>query len=209
MGKSNIKTPILFRVGVAMLCAVLFSSYMMSGLYARYSSNVTGSATAQVAKFSYKIFANGSEHSIPANISDIIGNGGAVFAVEESFTIENDGEVSFEYDVNLSITDKQGDAVDGYTLGAISEEVYMLSSNSKVDLPNYVENRLYYKLEGDTEWRVVEGSSISDILKFGSSHTYTVLYFIDLTTSDSGLPSDTRLNESIDLKYDVTCTQVD
>ena len=64
MRKSNIKTPILFRVGVAMLCAVLFSSYMMSGLYARYSSNVTGSATAQVAKFSYKIFGDGVHSTV-------------------------------------------------------------------------------------------------------------------------------------------------
>ena len=56
MRKSNkVKTPIVFRVGVILLCGMMLSCYLVGGLYAKYSTAATVNASARVARFDCKI----------------------------------------------------------------------------------------------------------------------------------------------------------
>ena len=51
MKKATKKTPFVFYAGMVLLCLVLFSAHLTSGLYARYTSTATSSDSARVAKF--------------------------------------------------------------------------------------------------------------------------------------------------------------
>ena len=51
MTQSNTKTPVVFCVGIALLCLFMFSLYLSGGMYARYATTASGSDGARVAKF--------------------------------------------------------------------------------------------------------------------------------------------------------------
>lgn len=51
MRQQNRKTPLVLYIGLILMSAVLITSCMMGGLYARYTTTVAGSASATVAKF--------------------------------------------------------------------------------------------------------------------------------------------------------------
>lgn len=51
MKKATKKTPFVFYAGMVLLCLVLFSAHLTSGLYARYTSTATSSDSARVARF--------------------------------------------------------------------------------------------------------------------------------------------------------------
>ena len=53
MRQQNIKIPPVFHVGVILLCAMLITSYMMGGLYARYTTSASGGDSARVARFAF------------------------------------------------------------------------------------------------------------------------------------------------------------
>ncbi len=52
MSKFNRKTPICFFAGLLILCLTLVSTYMVSGIYARYTTSADSSDNARVAEFS-------------------------------------------------------------------------------------------------------------------------------------------------------------
>ena len=95
------KTPIVFRVGVVLLCAMLITTSMMGGLYARYTTTVTGSATARVAKIDCAV---NYEFSGYGDLGEIDGDGNLVYAVIEEFSVENTGEVTYTYDLKLKFS---------------------------------------------------------------------------------------------------------
>ena len=79
MRKSNkVKIPFVFRLGLVLLCMMMFSTSMMGDLYARYSTTASGSATAQVAKIDCAI---NYEFSGYGDLGDINGDNDDVFAV--------------------------------------------------------------------------------------------------------------------------------
>ncbi len=205
--ESNMRTPIVFYSGLVVLFCAMLSLSMMGGLYARYALNDDDGDNAKVAKISYIINGENSEYQL-SNV-DILGNSGAVLAVELSFSIENDGEVDYDYTIDFTLTNAYGNSVEGYTLGAVAENVFMLSSSSKENLTNYAKNNFYYRKNGDTSWSVSPSPSLSDRLSIGQTHTYTVLYFINMTVDKAGLPLDVSLDESINLNYNVVCAQID
>ncbi len=113
--KSNTKAPLLspMHIALLLLCAVLISSYAISGLYARYISKDTSGDSARVAKFSFEDDLAEKYKEIPAT-----------FAPNESQTIEieieNKGEVTLRYVVtfenltgNLPLQLKEGDGISG------------------------------------------------------------------------------------------------
>ena len=112
MRQSNIKTPLVFRVGIVLMYAMMLSCYLMSGLYARYTTTVTGSASARVAKISYKLTTPSSKstHQLDMNVLPDNCN---IVAVDETFTLENDGEVAYNYTINLTLTYPNGQALSG------------------------------------------------------------------------------------------------
>ncbi len=90
--KTNMNIPI--RMAAVLLCLTLLSTYMVTGLLARYATSAQGSDHARVAKFS--IQANGQlMQSVEAKI--IPGTPEAVPLI-----IENNSEVAVEYTVTVT-----------------------------------------------------------------------------------------------------------
>lgn len=94
--KSNNKAPLLSSMHIALLllCAVLISSYAISGLYARYISEGSGGDSARVAKFSFHDNLDTQYQEIPASFDP-----NEPHTVE--ITIENTGEVALRYVVTF------------------------------------------------------------------------------------------------------------
>ena len=119
MRQFNIKTPLVFKIGVALLCAMLITSYMMSGLYARYTVTATASDSARVAKFSITDDLADVSKTVVLNASSI-GPGEQYYYAAN---IINNSEVTVHYKVmlvnmtdNLPITDailNEGDLAPG------------------------------------------------------------------------------------------------
>ena len=105
MKQSNIKTPLVLRVGVALLCALLITSHMMGGLYARYYSGFTGNATANVAAFSVSCSSSDDNTTKTLEI-------GSKETVTYSFTVTNTSDVTIQYTI-LIVNLPQGVNVSG------------------------------------------------------------------------------------------------
>lgn len=105
MRQSNRKAPLVFRVGVALLCAMFITTNMMSGLYARYSSTVTGSASARVAKFDCEVNYRTNGYG-----GDEMKLNQDIYAVIEEFQVLNSGEVSLKYDMEIKLSLYRADA---------------------------------------------------------------------------------------------------
>lgn len=95
--KRNGRTPKIFYVGVALLCALLVTSHMMGGLYARYTSGAEGASSARVAKFAFTESWGMQTQSIPLSGAELIPGGKITVPV----TVENNGEVTIRYTVKV------------------------------------------------------------------------------------------------------------
>lgn len=81
----------MMRLAAVLFCMVMFSTYLMGGLYARYVTRDGGSDSARVAKF------------------DVVGTGGGLVEIRQAqqsngnylFTITNRSEVAVSYDVDV------------------------------------------------------------------------------------------------------------
>ena len=106
MKQSNIKTPLALRVGVALLCALLITSHMMGGLYARYYSGFTGNATANVAAFSVSCSSSDDNTTKTLKI-------GSKERVTYSFTVTNTSDVTIQYTIVIENLPQGVDVVSG------------------------------------------------------------------------------------------------
>ena len=81
----RVKSPsgIIMRIAVILLCLVLFSAHLASGMLAKYTVGGTGGATAKTAKIDLKVQ---SEQT-------------ALASGQYSFKVVNDSEVAFQYEV--------------------------------------------------------------------------------------------------------------
>lgn len=93
------KTPLIFRIGLILMCAMMISCYMMSGLYAKYTSNITGSGSAKVAKFDCEVnYLTNGYGGANMQLYDK-----SIYAVIEEFQVINSGEVSLKYDMDVKL----------------------------------------------------------------------------------------------------------
>lgn len=105
MRQPNRKAPLIFRVGLMLLCAMLVTTNMMGGLYARYSTTVIGSATARVAKFDREVNYRTNGYG-----GDEMNLNQDIYAVIEEFQVLNSGEVSLKYDMKIKLSLYRADA---------------------------------------------------------------------------------------------------
>ncbi len=100
MERKNKKTPLVFRVGVILLCFALVSFHMVSnGLYARYSTNAGGSVGTKIA---YAVVEVSYEESDGENV---IGSG-EQYEYELTVTNQKNGQVSevaLEYTIYVEV----------------------------------------------------------------------------------------------------------
>lgn len=92
INKTTMNIPI--RVAGVLLCLTLFSTYLVTGLFARYTAGAQSSDNARVAKFSIQGSCNLTE-SIEASLIP----GGSIPA---TVLIQNDSEVAVEYTVDVT-----------------------------------------------------------------------------------------------------------
>ena len=91
----NKKVNIPIRIASVMLCLVLFSLYMTSGMFAKYATGGTSSGNGRVAKFSVTATDQGK--------SEYVFDQAAAQQPDGSYevTIENDSEVAVRYTIIL------------------------------------------------------------------------------------------------------------
>ena len=94
MRKTNIKTPLVFQVGIGLLFAMLLSCYMMGGLYARFFTMVTEGGSAKIARFDVVCSSPDANSSKTLEI-------GSEETVSYSFTVTNTSDVSIQYTIEI------------------------------------------------------------------------------------------------------------
>ena len=98
MKKSNNNMPIVFYVGLLLVCLTFFSVHMSSGLYARYASAASGSSSARVAKLDVSHLVVTQDASIALNFFDP-----DQFSASVEFQVMSDSEVTMRYDVIVTL----------------------------------------------------------------------------------------------------------
>ena len=98
MKKSNNNMPIVFYVGLLLVCLTFFSVHMSSGLYARYVTTVSGSDTARVAKFEIEenltLTNSKGETSKQFVVGDTLRPGQST---KYTYTVKNSSEVTVKF----------------------------------------------------------------------------------------------------------------
>ena len=91
------RTPIVFAVGLVLLCLFVVSLNMTSGLYARYTTSVSGQASARIANFNPTLVIDGQVTELSTIVS-------VPFTPNEHYvvTIENQSEVAVQYSVSIT-----------------------------------------------------------------------------------------------------------
>ena len=96
----------MMRIAAALICLVLISTHMMSGLYAKYTSRGTGSDSARVAAFDVNV--TGTPDAVAVSCTESgIANG------TYTLTVENQSEVAVRYTLMVTVTGDGAAAVVG------------------------------------------------------------------------------------------------
>lgn len=98
MKKLNRRTPVVFHVGLVILCMVLISTYLTGGLYARYTSSDSSSDSARVAKFDIKNQITSHVVDLELHFFD-----SAKSSASLPFSVTSGSEVSVKYDVVVNM----------------------------------------------------------------------------------------------------------
>ena len=117
---NKLKTPIVLRVALVLLFAMLITSYMMGGIYARYSTTVTGTASASVAKFDV------DAHCVYDAVID-----------KYVLTITNNSEVTVSYSVLFMVDGAE--LPNGVAITEINNQILALG-NSATHIISVTEN---------------------------------------------------------------------
>ncbi len=160
------KGNILMYTVAVLLCATLFSMYLVGGLYARYTTNMVGSDSASVAEFNITeegtLFENVETNITPGEtqgVSLIITNKSDV-AMEYTLTVENvtdnieplkfvlksaDGSVSpvptdsHENGISInSVRQLPGEHTDNYTLNIVWEPTDEKDALARIGMVDYI-----------------------------------------------------------------------
>lgn len=94
MKQSNIKAPLIFRIGLALLFALLITSYMMGGLYAKYIASDSASDSAYIATFGISCSSSDANTTKTLEI-------GSEETVTYTFTVKNTSDVTVQYTIEI------------------------------------------------------------------------------------------------------------
>ena len=87
--------PLLLRIALILLCMTLFSTSMLSGLYAKYIAKNDGNDDARVATFEVDVDGNFADGiTVNASQGDLDGT--------YTFSVENNSEVAITYDLLIT-----------------------------------------------------------------------------------------------------------
>lgn len=164
MKKLNKKTPIVFYVGMMLLCLVMLSFNLTSGLYARYTSKGSASDSSRVASFVFDVSASGTEKFL--DISEITKPGDSkdyTFIVSNG-TEDNCCEVEQRYTVDIMIN---GSMPLTYTLAKNDEEGVSVSATDvlaagTVDFDTYTLTIEWPSAQNDVKY--ANGTAVGEVV---------------------------------------------
>lgn len=212
-------------LGVLLLCTVLLTVVLSGHSFAKYVSKKQLSNEAGVA--SLKCEARYSEityKDITINVNDP-----AVYMVVDEFTMENTGEVAYEFDLSLVLSRVTGsesyDAPVAIDLTAVTApakgngvafrqirmnagaaEIADVNFGSVCTGQTYTAGKVYYAVSADGAnytWHTADELAMTgEILPQGKIY-YKVAYFIDLSTRHDGF-----VMPQASLLYRVDCEQI-
>lgn len=140
MDSQQLKNAVL-RLAALLLCLTLLSAWAASGMYARYSTGITGSASARVAKF---------------RISDTLASGESTLSISGmapgstqsySFQVTGDSEVAVKY--TLKVTNETGNLPLTYTATYPGANDYgTIAPNDKT--PKDIQLTVYWPADKDS-----------------------------------------------------------
>ena len=191
MTKLNMKTPLVFRTGILLLCLFLLSFSMMGGLYAKFSASAEAKTDVKAAGISYKLSAPSevSSHQLDMNA---LPDSCKIVAVDEAFVLENDGEVAYTYTINLTLT-----ASADYQLTSPANTVWLLSDGQEAT----VANGMFYHSLNDGALEQSTKPTLAGALGIGEKAVYKFYYFVNFENASLG--------QEIVINYDIRCEQID
>lgn len=177
MQKATQKTPFVFYAGMVLLCLVLFSAHLTSGLYARYTSTSSAGDNARVAKFDVSS-ANTNTEDVDFNIKlDFFDPQMQTDYIE--FVVSSSSEVTVSYDVILILPEGMVELIeDGILVISLDE-----NATPTVDGTNrtviFDAGTFNAAVDQDRTHRLTfsfkEGSVISDTIEITKPATLRVL----------------------------------
>ena len=229
MRRTSKKTPLIFRISLCLVAALLISTYLMSGLYARYSTQATGSSSAQVAQIDFEIL-DGSHVTQYGGFDnfEFNGNSGDVYMVMETFAVINSGDVTYDYTLNLRLSVNEEFPIatpDSFiTLDApktLNQVKYIkgngtiddhASAASTVGTTKFNQGKAYYAVSTNgTDYTWYETTPLTDgfntlscaemRLGYGQVHYYKIVYFIEMNAA--------MALKQMNLSCAANCIQVD
>jgi hypothetical protein len=214
------KTPLIFRIGLILICAMMISCYMMSGIYARYSTTVTGKATARTARFSGGTVTCDRSFNIDLATTENLkicfptDNQRHVkyFAIDVDFSIKFDeAEVVRKFILDLIIVPFE--TIDGgKTSFKCPEDTTCelnIETSKAINTANYVKDKLYYIIPDGIEITVTEDGNLQftgDVPIGAPEYNLEVTYFIPIAyfSSLSSIEAESDI-----FAYNFVCEQVD
>lgn len=163
-GKKKTTTgPLLLRIALILLCMTLFSTSMLSGLYAKYIAKNNGEDSARVAKFDVEAAGLSGDITVDASIGQTNG--------EYKFTVTNKSEVAVSYDLVVTFDQALPDGVSltlqGYGLSISEGNTFTFSKIASL-APGMVgtEHTLTFQLDLNAFTEEVSGESVSKTVSF-------------------------------------------
>jgi hypothetical protein len=214
------KTPLIFRIGLILICAMMISCYIMSGIYARYSTTVTGKAIARTAKFSGGTLICDQSFNIDLaeieNLDNCFPSDSQrhvkYFAVNVDFSIKFDeAEVVRNFIFDLIIVPFE--TIDGgkTSFKCPEDTTYELNieTSEAINTANYVKDNLYYLIPKGIEITVTEDGNLQftgDVPIGAPEYNLEVTYFIPIAyfSSLSSIEAESDI-----FAYNFVCEQVD
>ena len=113
MTQQNMKTPLVFKIGVALLFAAILSFYFMGDLYARYTIRTNGTDSGSVASFSFT-------DNLEAQTAQFVVSASELYpgkTVDLTTAVTNNGEVAIQYVIKIvNVTHNLPIAIEDITL---------------------------------------------------------------------------------------------
>lgn len=146
----NKKVNIPIRIASVMLCLVLFSLYMTSGMFAKYTTGGNGKGNGRVAKFSVT--------ATDAGESEYVFDQAAVQQPDGSYsvTVKNDSEVAVRYTIILRFKE---DKPNYLTITPADENVTVSYDNN--------DKKVVMLTGGDL---IPKSSAVTKTIKFGVNY---------------------------------------
>ncbi len=160
----------IMRIAATLGCLTIISAYLLSGVYAKFSTSASGSDSARVAKFDVQI-----ENEPDNQVFNKLGTTADAEQYDYKFTVKNNSEVAIDYSLKVSfnnappanvtlwIDDKEAISCDG------TEIEFLLLEDGKLNYTSSKEHTLSIVVE------YINGDKLIDFENFSDTATISLI----------------------------------